>query len=171
MSKVTGPLMSVSATGAFAHSMTFDKRGYVREYVIPHNPKDPDQGDARQKLAAVQAVLKLTIAGARTLIKAKAPTSYRWNSYAVKVCIGPLAAYFDAALVTFTAMTTEQKGTWDTAFADVIVPDIAYKLMSDVTSGGAAFVVATGLYNANIITTPGVPGTANSAAWATALVP
>jgi len=171
MATVTGPLMSISATGQFAKSMTFDKRGYVRAYVIPANPQLPDQGNARQRLAAVQAVLKLLIAGAITLIKAVAPTSYRWNSYAVGQIIGTDALAYIAALATFTAMTTEQKGLWTTAFADVLVPDVDYKSDPDVTSGGAAFVVATGLFNCGAITSPGVPGTANYAAWATALIP
>ena len=163
--------MSISATGQFAHSMTFDKRGYVREYIIPPNPKLPDQGDARQILAAVQAVLKLLIDAAITAIKAQAPTPYRWNSYAVKVCIGALQVTWLAGAAAWAILTTEQKGTWDTAFSDVFVHSIGYKGMDEVTSGQAAFQVAFGMFTANIITAPGTPGTTNASAWATALIP
>lgn len=151
--------------------MTFDKRGYARAYVIPANPQTTQQGNVRQKLAAVQAVLKLLIAGAITAIKAAAPTSYRWNSYAVQLAIGTGGAAFDAYLTVFNALTEGQKTSWNGAFSDVIVPDITYKDNPDVTSGGAAFVVASALFYAGIITAPAVPGSANFAAWATALVP
>lgn len=170
MATVTGPLMSVSATGAFASSMTFDKRGYVRAYVIPANPQSTEQGNVRQKLAAVQAVLKMLIVTAITAIKAAAPTSYRWNSHAVKLAIGTAGAAYDAALATFTALQAGEQTSWNSAFATVVVPSIAYKDDPTVTSGGAAFVVATALFNAGIITAPAVPGAANFAAWATALV-
>jgi hypothetical protein len=163
--------MSVSASGKFASSMTFDKRGYVRAYVIPANPQSAGQGDVRQKLASVQAVLKLLITTAVDAIKAASPTSYRWNSNAVKLAIGPGGATYDASLAVFTALGAPDKAFWDTAFAAVIVPDITYKTDPDVTSGGAAFVVATALFNEGIITSPAVPAAGNYAAWATALVP
>jgi hypothetical protein len=151
--------------------MTFDKRGYVRAYVIPANPQSTEQGNARQKLAAVQAVLKLLITTAVDAIKLVAPTAYRWNSHAVKLAIGTGAAAYDAALVVFLALGAPDQAFWNTAFADVLVPDIAYKDDPDVTGGAAAFVVAVSLFDAGIITSPGDPGAANYAAWATALIP
>jgi len=171
MAKLTAPLMSMVASGKFGDAIIFDKRGYARVYTIPANPQSEDQGDVRQKLAAVQAVLKLIITTAKDFIKAAAPTGYRWNSWAVQQCIGTGAAVFDASLVLFNALEAGQKTAWDGSFSDVTVPDIAYKLMADVTSGGAAFCVARGLYLAGAITSPGAPSGTNNAAWATALVP
>jgi hypothetical protein len=46
MARVTGPLMSVSASGTFAKTMVFSiwkGRPYVRERVIPDNPREPKQ--------------------------------------------------------------------------------------------------------------------------------
>jgi len=50
MAKVTGPLMSFSASGKLASSIVFAAwKGvsYVRQYVIPANPQSSDQGDRR----------------------------------------------------------------------------------------------------------------------------
>ena len=35
MAKVINPLLSGSASGQLGHMMTFDKRGFVRQYVVP----------------------------------------------------------------------------------------------------------------------------------------
>jgi hypothetical protein len=46
MAKVTGPLMSLDASGSVAGTMTFSKwkgRNYVRQTVTPSNPKSPAQ--------------------------------------------------------------------------------------------------------------------------------
>lgn len=46
MAKVTGPLMSLDASGTVAKTATFSKwkgRNYVRQRVIPHNPQSPNQ--------------------------------------------------------------------------------------------------------------------------------
>ena len=57
MAKVSGPLMSVSASGAFASSMVFATwkgRAYVRQLVVP--PGD----DYSQEDARVQAICAAT---------------------------------------------------------------------------------------------------------------
>lgn len=171
MALTTGPLMSMVASGKFADSIVFDKRGRARAYVIPANPQSTGQGDVRQKLAAVQAVLKMLIAGAITLIKAVAPTPYLWNSFAVQQCIGTGGAYWTAAAAVWTGLASGEKTSWNTAFVSVVVPDIAYKLMTDITPGEAALHVAYGLFQSGAITSPGTPSASNYAAWATALIP
>jgi len=50
MAKVTGPLMSMSASGKLADSIVFSiwkGVAYVRQYVTPANPQSSDQGDQR----------------------------------------------------------------------------------------------------------------------------
>jgi hypothetical protein len=171
MAKTTGALMSMVASGKFASSIVFDKRGRARAYVIPANPQSTGQGDVRQKLAACQAVLKQLIAGAITAVKAVAPVPSQWNSYAVQQCIGTGSGYWTAAANAWTALAGGDHTAWDAAFPTVVVPDISYKAMTDLTAGEAAFHVAYGLYQSGAITAPGTPGAANSAAWATALLP
>jgi len=54
MAIVTGPLMSVDASGKFGGSMVFSKwkgRNYARKLVIPSNPKDPKQVGVRVMLS------------------------------------------------------------------------------------------------------------------------
>lgn len=46
MVKLTGPMMSIAASGKFADTMVFAKKGgtaYARQRVIPFNPKSPSQ--------------------------------------------------------------------------------------------------------------------------------
>lgn len=53
MAIVTGPLMSVDASGKFGGSMVFAKwkgRNYARKLVIPSNPKQPKQVGVRSML-------------------------------------------------------------------------------------------------------------------------
>jgi len=170
MALTTGPLMSMVASGKFADSIVFDKRGRARVWVIPANPKSEGQGDVRQKLAACQAVLKLISASAITLIKAVAPVPYLWNSFSVKSSIGTGGGVWTAAATAWTALTSGNKTSWDTSFTTVIVPDISYKLMTDVTSGEAAFHVAYGLHAAGALPLIAAPIGTNSADWATALL-
>jgi len=50
MAKVTGPLLSMSASGKIADAMVFfgwKGRACVRSFVIPANPQSADQGDVR----------------------------------------------------------------------------------------------------------------------------
>jgi len=161
--------MSGSATGTLGKALVFSSNDQVRSWCKPANPKSGGQGDARQKLAAVQAVLKIAGAVAKAAMQGVAPIAARWNSYMLQQAIGPNAQNIDAALVTFTALTSEQKGAWDTSFASVVVPDIDYSDMDTPSKGGAAFVVCKALFTTGAITSPGTPSGSNNAAWYTAL--
>lgn len=113
MAKVINPLLSGSASGQLGGMMTFDKRGYVRKYVIPANPQTVNQMAVRNTLGDLQRCLKLI--GPTLRVELKAAFGARWNS----VIIGELMANGNAALDTytaeFTAFTTQQKTDWDTA--------------------------------------------------------
>lgn len=118
MAKVTAPLMSMSASGQFGKTMVFDKRGRVREYVVPANPQTDAQMLIRNKLGDIQRSLKLLGATLRGQLKAGfGPT---WNS----LIVGELTKNSGAALTTylaeFNAFTTQQKTDWATA--DTSVP-------------------------------------------------
>lgn len=75
MARVTGPLMSLSASGSLADTITFANwkgRDYVREYFVPANPNSATQVNVRT---------------AWTLLVAKwqslsAPEILGWDTYA-----------------------------------------------------------------------------------------
>jgi hypothetical protein len=167
MAKATGPLMSMSASGTLGGTLTYDKRGFVRQHVIPANPQTDAQGNVRQKLLAVQKALAVIGAAVIMAVKAIAPTSYRWNSFLLSQCIGPNSANFDAYKATFDALTAAQKDAWDTAAEGKGIVDqtITYASDAAVRSGLALFVVSTALFNLGINVADGVPGAANQTEW------
>src|ERR1043165_9281127 len=104
MAKVKGPLMSMEASGTVGDTITFDKRGFVRQRVIPTNPQSDSQGNTRQKLLAVQKALRFIGAAVIAAVKTIAPTSYRWNSYMLQQTLGSSNADIDASLTAFAAL-------------------------------------------------------------------
>src|SRR3990172_13388437 len=118
MAKVINPLLSGSASGQIGHMMTFDKRGYVRLYVVPLNPQSVNQMAVRNTLGDLQRSLKTL--GAILRAQLKAGFGYRWNS----VIIGELKAndnaVLDAFVAEFQAFAAPQKAEWATA--DTSVP-------------------------------------------------
>ena len=94
MAKVTGPLMSLSASGSVANTLVFSiwkGRPYVRELVKPSNPQTEAQAAVRSILALVATACKAVLTVnkdtlrvgsafyARTL--ATTPTGQSWNSH------------------------------------------------------------------------------------------
>jgi len=66
MARVTGPLMSVDASGTLAGALTFAKwrgRNYVRRHAVPSNPRTPAQVTARAIVAFLGAQWKSLSAG------------------------------------------------------------------------------------------------------------
>jgi hypothetical protein len=112
MAKVLNPLLSGSASGQLGHMRTFDKRGYVRQYVVPSNPQSVNQMLVRNTLGDLQRSLKLL--GTKLRGELKSQFGYRWNS----VIIGELMANSNAALVAytgeFTAFQAQAKTDWGT---------------------------------------------------------
>lgn len=61
MAKVTGPLMSLDASGSVADTITFSKwkgRNYVRQTVTPANPKSAGQTSNRSMFGFLAAIWK-----------------------------------------------------------------------------------------------------------------
>lgn len=111
MAKVINPLLSGSASGQIGHMMVFDKRGRVRQYVVPANPKTVGQMTVRNTLGDIQRTLKLLGVLLRGQLKiAFGPT---WNSQIV----GELTANGNAALngyeAEFTAFQAGEKTAWE----------------------------------------------------------
>jgi hypothetical protein len=169
MAKVTGPLMSMSASGTVGDTITFDKRNFVRQRVIPANPQTAPQGNVRLALRAIQGALKRLGSNAIEQVKTLAPTSYRWNSFLLQAVIGPASANYDAGRVTFAALTSTEKGHWETegGTSGLVDSTIVYADAAPVTKGEALFLVCTALFALGIDVSNAVPGATNYAAWGT----
>jgi hypothetical protein len=113
MAKVINPLLSGSASGQLGHMMTFDKRGYVRQYVIPANPQSVAQMAVREALADIQAELKTL--GTVLRLELKASFGARWNSLIIGELMANSKAVYDAYVVEWTAFQSGEKTAWQGA--------------------------------------------------------
>jgi len=167
MAKVTGPLMSMTASGTIGDTITFDKRGFVRERVIPQNPQTGPQGDVRQIILAVQKSLALLHATVIVAVKAIAPTSYRWNSFLLGVTVGPAGADFAASLTAFGALTGGERTSWDSraVTGGLVARSVVYADAAEVSAGAALFAVSRALFGLGINVVDATPGAANFTAW------
>ena len=59
MAKVTGPLMSLEASGTIGNALTFSRwvgRPYVRRYTVPGNPQTLGQETHRNRFSAIGSI-------------------------------------------------------------------------------------------------------------------
>lgn len=120
MARVTGPLMSVDASGTYGGSLTFAKwkgRNYVRQCVTPSNPRSASQTGVRAMMsflskvwASLTSVPKATwdeMAASRSISAFNAFVSYnlsRWQMYGAPSQAYPAAETISSpAIVPFTA--------------------------------------------------------------------
>ena len=136
MAKVTAPLMSMSASGAFGKTIVFLKTGIAREYVVPANPQSVGQMAVRNVLKDIQAELK--VLGTKLRGELKSQFGARWNS----MIIGELMANENAVLLAsaaeYSAFQAGEKTAWEGA--DTIEPTVR-------TQGELLYVVATAVYD------------------------
>jgi hypothetical protein len=168
MAKVTGPLMSMQASGTLGDTITFDKRGFVRNRVIPANPQSDAQGNVRQMLLGVQKALTKLGATVIAAVKTVAPTSYRWNSFLLQQALGANSSEFEASRTAFNALAPSEKALWETEAADagLVEQVIPYATDPAISPGLALFVVARALFALGINVADGTPGAANADDWA-----
>lgn len=75
MARVTGPLMSMGASGTVGKALTFGKwkgRAWAREWFKPQNPRTPKQVNVRTALTLLIAAWQAQAPAAKTL----------WDAYA-----------------------------------------------------------------------------------------
>ncbi len=113
MAKVINPLLSGSASGQFGHMMTFDKRGIVRQYVVPANPNTVAQQAVRNTLGDLQRSLKLI--GPQLRAELKSQFGYRWNSVIIGELMSNGNSALDAYVVEFNAFSAPNKSAWASA--------------------------------------------------------
>lgn len=172
MAKVTGPLMSMDASGAFGGTLVFGKwkgRPTVRQLVTPSNPQTANQMAARNRVrltgvAQHQVNISTQVKTGQTLteqalLTAAAPSGYAWNGFLTDSIIGAGGITYTAAQAAWAALTAPNKTTWDGAAA-ARVP--AFPAVNQVGAGGVAataltagnayFVHQYGMYAAGIYT-------------------
>lgn len=136
MAKVTGPLMSISASGKLADTIVYDKRGYARQFVIPSNPQTTAQMLVRNKLGDIQRSLKLL--GAVLRAELKSGFGYRWNSDIVKELTQNNGAALTAYLAEYAAFIAGDKTAWETA--DTSTP-------IELDEGAVLYACASAIYD------------------------
>jgi hypothetical protein len=101
MAKVTGPLMSLDASGGFASTLVFGKwkgRNTVRQLVTPSNPQTQSQENGRNAVRVVGTIQHWVnfalnkgsgrLVTDKTALIAKTPAGQAWNGYLSKFMIG-----------------------------------------------------------------------------------
>ena len=179
MAKTTGALFSIEASGQFAKTIVFDKRGIARVYKIPANPQTPAQGNQRQRMANVQRAIgrigyiDLPAVGQSWLdsYKSKIPQAYRWQA----TLLGEATKGVDytASDTAWDALGGSPQALWNTAAttAGITATEIDYAAETAQTNGEAMFHLAravfyTGTLQAGYAGTTAIPGAANATQWA-----
>jgi len=153
MAKVTGPLMSMDASGAFGGALVFGKwkgRNTVHQLVTPANPNSAGQELARNRVRVAGAVqhhvnVSTQVKSGKTgtdkaRIQAITPAGYAWNGFLTDTLIGSGGLTYTAMDAAYSALTAPQKTAWDTAAAGL---DPAYAAVYQTAAGGGASTAKT----------------------------
>ena len=151
MAKVTGPLMSLDASGTVAKTATFSKwkgRNYVRVRVIPMNP----QSDAQQTLRSVLGTIARACSAVLTASKDTLSVGSQFfldavtNALAGQSWISTLQkrlnASFASLVTAFTALTTV-KALYETASVSAGMESYTDKMGVVHTGGEQLYMLAS----------------------------
>jgi hypothetical protein len=145
--------MSMDASGAFGGTLVFGKwkgRPTVRQLVTPSNPQTANQMASRNRVRLTGVAQKQVNLSAQKktgqtlteqeLLTAAAPSGFAWNGFLTDSIIGSGGLTYTAAQAAWTALTSTEKTTWDTA-AQARVP--AFVAANQVGAGGIAAAALT----------------------------
>ena len=172
MARVTGPLMSMEASGTIGKTLTFANwvgRQYVRRWTRPSNPQTADQMELRNAFSVIgvgasqankcSQVNGSTIKTDEQAFRDKTPSGMRWNGYIQKVLTGSGAAGYNAALSAWN--TFFDKTAWENAANGLMppVPSAPQYLAGGATDAPASpgkvlFIMNYGLYLIGASATP-----------------
>ena len=136
MARVSGPLMSVDASGKFGGSMVFAKwkgRNYARQLVTPSNPKAAKQTGVRAMMAFLATQWKAKVAP-------------KWTGWS--------AAALARSISTFNAYVSENLARWQLFAA----PTKVYPAAETANTITTTQVVTPGAGFATIVNTPSGAG-------------
>ena len=175
MAKVTGPLMSIDASGKFGGTIVFSKwkgRNVVRQLVVPANPNSAGQEAARNRTRVTGALhgwvnATSMLAPNQTLtdklrIKAVTPGGFAWNGFLTQTLIGSGGLTYNAAQTAYDALTAPQKAAWEAATDDLVpVINDVYQTIegggagTPITDGEVFFILQYGLSLLGLADMPG----------------
>ena len=175
MAKVTGPLMSMSASGKLAKAIVFfgwKGVNVVRQWLIPANPQSEGQGDRRIMIGGTGRAVGMIDAGAvfaQQLIDLELiPSGQTKQSFLVKYILDHYITDSTSYLTELSACTNHTSYADFGAGADtlaIVEFDLDYASI-------AAYDKALGLYliarATNDLNFTGTPYTTNITAWVTA---
>lgn len=151
MARVTGPLMSMEASGTIGKTLTFASwvgRQYVRRWTRPANPQTQDQMDQRNAFSVIgvgvshaNKCLQVNSSTTKTdeqAFRDKTPSGMRWNGYIQKVLTGSGAAGYKAAKLEWDALS--DKAAWETTAVSLTPP---VQSAPQYQEGGASDMAAT----------------------------
>lgn len=151
MARVTGPLMSMEASGTIGKSLTFANwvgRQYVRRWTRPSNPQTQDQMNQRNAFSIIgvgvsqaNKCLQINTSTNKTdevAFREKTPSGMRWNGYIQKVLTGSGAAGYKAARLAWNALASNT--AWETTASGLTPP---VQSAPQYQEGGASDVAAT----------------------------
>ena len=151
MARVTGPLMSMEASGTIGKTLTFANwvgRQYVRRWTRPSNPQTADQMEQRNAFSVIgvcvswaNKCLQVNSSTTKTdevAFREKTPSGMRWNGYIQKVLTGSGAAGYKAAKLAWAALGGGV--SWETAASSLTPP---VQSAPQYLAGGATDTAAT----------------------------
>lgn len=157
----------MEASGTIGKTITFDKRGFVRQRVIPANPQTAAQGNQRQVLLGVQKAMTRLGATVIVAVRAIAPTSYRWNSYLLQQVIGAASSEFEASRTAYAAMTANLRLEWEgqAVMSGITEQSLPYATDPAISPGLALFAISRVLFLLGINTADPAPAGDTADEW------
>lgn len=135
MAKVTGPLMSLEASGTIGDALTFSRwvgRPYVRRYSVPGNPQTLNQETHRNRFSVMGTIATWAARNNQTfdantdnvqkLIKSKTPADQRWNGFLLRVMTSGNGAQFDACANEWDTTFGASHASWESTATNLTPP-------------------------------------------------
>lgn len=135
MAKVTGPLFSISASGAIAKSLVhfpWKGRSVVRKWLKPSNPTTTLQGDIRQTLGGLGRACSAVHTASQYAVDARvvAGPGQTWVSAFVKYCVDTWlsnAAAFEAKRAESAAHALQAEFNAEAIALGLVDFDVTYR--------------------------------------------
>jgi hypothetical protein len=161
MAKVTGPLMSLDASGTVGKTTTFSKwkgRNYVRLRVTPLNPRSNAMQLVRQKMGGIGYALSFvgvspeltaedSVYGAA---KAAAPAGQSWISFMSSQIAGANFGTFNANAAAYAILSGTIQGYYDAGAATLALATFSIANApvepSTISGGELLFHIAQEIY-------------------------